>query len=240
MSETQKTRRDNLAAQYEIGELLGVLFAHFKLLTMGPVAVGLLALGVTFLIAPAFTAVTTFVPPERAQRINSAGDNQRTEIQALASSRLIERLRAVEPTGRVVRQLSINSRELLSLLLEGGDSLYVPSRPGCVVVFGTVCSAGSDLHSEGRELGDYLRLAGGPTKGADGTSPLVVRAKGQVFISRLRETSRFRTENFPSTERVEPNDTISSCPKKSTSPPCGKLQITGPMLHTSLASTSPA
>jgi protein involved in polysaccharide export with SLBB domain len=143
-----------------------------------------------------------------SQRITTAEDNQRVEAQTMATGRLIERLRALEPTGRVVLQLSIDSRELPSLLLEGGDSLYVPPRPTSVGVFGSVYNTGSYLYSDGRELGDYLRLAGGPTKGADEASAFVVRANGQVLSARQRETKWFRAGNPLVTERAEPGDTI--------------------------------
>lgn len=71
MSETQITRQDELADEDEAGmsleEMLSLLRDHFKLLTIGPLAAGLAALGITFLIAPTFTAVTTFMPPQQSQ-----------------------------------------------------------------------------------------------------------------------------------------------------------------------------
>lgn len=71
MSEIQNSRQDGLAEDDEsgmsIGEILGVLREHLKLLTLAPLAAGLLALGITTLIAPTFTAVTTFMPPQQSQ-----------------------------------------------------------------------------------------------------------------------------------------------------------------------------
>ena len=72
MSEIQNTRQDGLAEDDDengmsISELLGVLREHLKLLTIAPLAAGLLALGITTLIAPTFTAVTTFMPPQQSQ-----------------------------------------------------------------------------------------------------------------------------------------------------------------------------
>lgn len=49
-----------------------VLAEHLKLLIVGPLTVGLLALGITYLIAPTFTARTTFVPPQQQQSIAAA------------------------------------------------------------------------------------------------------------------------------------------------------------------------
>ena len=48
-------------------EMASALRARLGLLTMAPLAAGLLALGITYLIAPTFTATTTFMPPQQAQ-----------------------------------------------------------------------------------------------------------------------------------------------------------------------------
>ena len=48
-------------------ELLALWRQHLKLLVAGPLAIGLTALGITYLIAPTFTATTTFLPPQQQQ-----------------------------------------------------------------------------------------------------------------------------------------------------------------------------
>lgn len=50
-----------------LGEITMQLIRHWKLLTLGPLAAGLLALGVAFLIPPTFTARTAFLPPQQTQ-----------------------------------------------------------------------------------------------------------------------------------------------------------------------------
>ena len=69
MSEILNTQQDGLAENDDsgmsIGELLSVLREHLKLLAIAPLAAGLLALGITTLMAPTFTAVTTFMPPQQ-------------------------------------------------------------------------------------------------------------------------------------------------------------------------------
>ena len=50
-----------------LGEMAAALRERLVLLTVAPLAAGVLALGVTYLIAPTFTAVTTFMPPQQAQ-----------------------------------------------------------------------------------------------------------------------------------------------------------------------------
>lgn len=141
------------------------------------------------------------------QRISST---EQAASQAAASqnlSRLIDRLRSIKPTGRIVLQLSPDSKQLPELALEDGDRLYVPARPTEVGVFGSVFNAGSYLYSSQRSLGDYLRLAGGPTKGADNRSIFVIRANGSVY-SALESSSWFSRSSKVEAMSAEPGDTI--------------------------------
>ena len=50
-----------------LGEMGAALRERLVLLTVAPLAAGVLALGITYLIDPTFTAVTTFMPPQQAQ-----------------------------------------------------------------------------------------------------------------------------------------------------------------------------
>ena len=121
------------------------------------------------------------------QRITSADEAAAQSGRAAATTRLIEKLRLIKPTGRVVLQMPPDSRELPKLMLEDGDRLFVPSVPSSVGVFGSVFNAGSYLREDGRSLADYLRQAGGPTRGADAGSTFVLRANGTV-VSNLQES----------------------------------------------------
>ena len=120
------------------------------------------------------------------QRVTSSEEASAQAARSAATSRLIERLRAIKPTGRVVLQLAPESRELPMLTLEDGDRLFVPPVPTSVGVFGSVFNAGNYLREDGRSLSDYLRLAGGPTRGADAGSSFVLRANGTV-VSNLQD-----------------------------------------------------
>jgi len=48
-------------------DLLQVVVDNLRLLVLGPLAAGLLALGISFSIAPTFTATTKFLPPQQQQ-----------------------------------------------------------------------------------------------------------------------------------------------------------------------------
>ena len=54
-------------AEISLLDLLQVVADNLRLLVLGPLAAGLLALGITFTMAPSFTASTKFMPPQQQQ-----------------------------------------------------------------------------------------------------------------------------------------------------------------------------
>jgi protein involved in polysaccharide export with SLBB domain len=118
------------------------------------------------------------------QRVSSADEAGAQSARGAADARLLERLRAIKPTGRIVLQLTPESKDLPDLALEDGDRISVPAVPTSVGVFGSVFNASNYLYSGQRTLGEYLQLAGGPTRGADDNSTFVVRANGSVVSER--------------------------------------------------------
>lgn len=141
-------------------------------------------------------------------RTNTADEAASQTQRSSATTRLIERLRSLKPTGRVVLQMPPDSQQLPDLALEDGDRVYVPARPTTVGVFGSVFNAGSFLWSDSRSMDDYMRLAGGPTRGADETSAFVIRANGSV-VSNLQSKGWFssRSSQFAGLT-TQPGDTI--------------------------------
>jgi uncharacterized protein involved in exopolysaccharide biosynthesis len=55
--------------EIDLLDILQVIADNLRLLILGPLAVGLVALGISFLITPTFTASTTFMPPQQQQSI---------------------------------------------------------------------------------------------------------------------------------------------------------------------------
>lgn len=143
------------------------------------------------------------------QRITSGDEALARQAVSATQTRLLEKLRSLQPSGRIILQLEPETRELPDLALEDGDRIYIPQRPTTVGIFGSVFNTGNYLHSTGRELGDYLRLAGGATRGADTGSTFVVRANGSVVSARQRRTGWLSSgaESLASI-RAEPGDTI--------------------------------
>jgi protein involved in polysaccharide export with SLBB domain len=150
---------------------------------------------------------TDFTRAGSAQKLNSAEEAAAQSAQATATSRLIERLRSLRPTGRIVLQVPPGATELPTLTLEDSDRLYVPPRPNTVGVFGSVFNGGSYLYRPDRNVDGYLRLAGGSTKGADAESTFVVKANGIVASARQEGGRWFSGDGF-SSMAVEAGDTI--------------------------------
>jgi protein involved in polysaccharide export with SLBB domain len=150
---------------------------------------------------------TDFARASGTQRVSTAEDAATLDARRVGTTRLIERLRALKPTGRIVLQMSPQATELPDLALEDGDRIYIPARPTTVGVFGSVFNAATYLHTPGRTVDDYLRLAGGPTKGADEGSVFVVRANGNVVSARQR-SGWFNRSGDLFTLPAEPGDTL--------------------------------
>jgi protein involved in polysaccharide export with SLBB domain len=125
------------------------------------------------------------------------------------TDRLVDRLRAAKPTGRIVLQLNADARELPNLVVEDGDRLLVPAIPNTVGVFGSVFNGGSFLLQPASSLDDMLKLAGGPTSGADSGGIFVLRANGSVTSARQSGSGWFGSSASGLTRLAAlPGDTI--------------------------------
>jgi protein involved in polysaccharide export with SLBB domain len=143
------------------------------------------------------------------QRAANAGDEAALQAsRESANSRLVSSLRALRPSGRIVLQVQPDARALPPLALEDGDRIYVPPKPTTVGVFGSVFNGGSYLYTEGRPLGTYVSLAGGPTRGADIQSTFVVRANGTVISGQQTGNRFFANSGGLDGVRAEPGDTV--------------------------------
>jgi len=150
---------------------------------------------------------TDMTKNQASQRATSAEELNAQSAAATANARLLERLRQIRPTGRVVLQIPSDSKALPELALEDGDTLDIPTRGSSVGVFGSVFNSGSFLFEPGHSTGQYLALAGGPTRGADKDSVFMLRANGSVISA--RQGSSFWHSGSDFTEaHVEPGDTI--------------------------------
>jgi len=130
------------------------------------------------------------------------------QVRLAAQRQLVERMRRLRSTGRIVLELKPNANSLDAfpdVVLEDGDRLFVPFRPATVGVVGAVYNSNAFLFKPGKNVSDYLRLAGGVTRDGDKRHAFVLRANGAT-ISNSAHTNLL-VNNF-NTLRLMPGDTI--------------------------------
>jgi polysaccharide biosynthesis/export protein len=135
---------------------------------------------------------------EEAEQAKSAADGQ------LA---LVNRLRKIKATGRIVLEIPADQAQLGNLpdlRLEDGDRFFIPAMPSTVSVVGSVYTASAFIYRPSKRLIDYLEQAGGPTKDGDSGSIYLIRADGSVISKRQAGYLFSRLES----ERIMPGDTV--------------------------------
>ncbi len=106
-----------------------------------------------------------------------------TAAELERQQRLVNKMRSVKASGRIVLELddaNAGIKNLPDLVLQDGDSIYVPRVPGTVDVLGSVYQQNTFIYKPGRSINDYLALAGGPTQSGDKSEMYVLRADGTV------------------------------------------------------------
>jgi protein involved in polysaccharide export with SLBB domain len=136
------------------------------------------------------------------------GDPTAAKAQAEFDRSMVEKLRGLQATGRIVLELrssASGSMALPDLVLEDGDRLLVPFRPATVNVIGQVYNSNAFIYKPGKTVSDYLRLAGGAGRGADSGREFVIRADGSTVSKTQHRT--LLSGSFGSI-RLMPGDTI--------------------------------
>jgi protein involved in polysaccharide export with SLBB domain len=94
---------------------------------------------------------------------------------------LVQALQTMPALGRIsvtADPVVLATKPELDMLLEGGDTIYVPKRPSSVTVTGEVLSAGAFAYKPGLSVSDYIQLAGGENGAADDSLIFVVLPDG--------------------------------------------------------------
>ena len=144
---------------------------------------------------------------ERSQNVLNKEEGETLGQQVQAQKALIAKLRQAKATGRVVLEVPRNGasiKNLPALALEDGDHLFIPPKPSTVSVFGAVYNQNDFIFRDGKNVGDYLGQAGGPTKDADKGSVYLVKADGSV-VSRQQRGWIFNGFNG---QNIVPGDAI--------------------------------
>jgi protein involved in polysaccharide export with SLBB domain len=122
--------------------------------------------------------------------------------------RLLEKMRQLRATGRIVLELRPNAGSMDSfpdLVLEDGDRMFVPFRPSTVNVIGSVYNSNAFLFKAGKTVSDYLRLSGGITRDGDRKRAFVIRANGSTVSNQEHAAMIVNTFN---NLRLMPGDTV--------------------------------
>jgi protein involved in polysaccharide export with SLBB domain len=143
------------------------------------------------------------------KRLTAASADESAAVAAKLESerRLIEKLRTVPATGRIVLNLEPADNDvskLMDLPLETGDRFTVPARPATVNVLGSVYNQNAFLHTPSLRVADYVRQAGGETRSADKGREFIVRADGSVVP---KQSFSIFGRSFESTP-LNPGDTV--------------------------------
>ena len=118
-------------------------------------------------------------------------------------NKLLNDLASVEAVGRLVIDLPLIVNNKQNLVLQDGDTLYVPSKRDSISVIGEVNYSTSHLYRQGISVDEYISLSGGLKERADEDRIYIIKANGSVKIP---NTGGWFAAN--SSEQLEPGDTI--------------------------------
>ncbi len=142
------------------------------------------------------------------RRDDAVGAASTAAVSNAATQAQLQRLRTLEPTGRIALELPPETSTLVELPdvpLDGGDRVIVPSRPGFVTVAGAVVNSNAFLWRAGRTAGEYLRIAG-VDEAADPSNTFILRADGTV--SHAGEKRGFFGRSSIDSQILQPGDAV--------------------------------
>lgn len=117
--------------------------------------------------------------------------------------KLLNDLASVEAVGRLVIDLSLIVNNQQNLVLQNGDTLYVPSKRDSISIIGEVNYSTSHLYKAGVSVDDYIDLSGGLKERAAEDRIYIIKANGSVEIP---NTGGWFAAN--NANQLEPGDTI--------------------------------
>ena len=118
-------------------------------------------------------------------------------------NKLLNDLASVEAVGRLVIDLPLIVNNQQNLVLQDGDTLYVPSKRDSISVIGEVNYSTSHLYKSGVSVDDYIALSGGLKERAAEDRIYIIKANGSVKIPNTGGWFAANNE-----DQLEPGDTI--------------------------------
>ena len=129
----------------------------------------------------------------------------------LALQDLSERLRTIDPQGRVVIEADpavLQVRSELDTVLEAGDQVFMPKRPNFVSVIGDVLNPGAMQFISGATPDRYIRQAGGFQRSADDGRIFVVFPNGAAQPIKVGVWNYTPVQIPPGSTLVVPKDPL--------------------------------
>jgi protein involved in polysaccharide export with SLBB domain len=136
------------------------------------------------------------------------GETETEAAQAVEQRQeLLNDLKNAVPSGRLVVHITDKTTVWANtpndIELRDGDTIFIPKRPGWVMVYGEVSNAAALTYVPGMTAAWYLKQAGGTTEAADAKRTFIIRANGAVVG---RQKSKFSGNS--SSIRLQPGDTV--------------------------------
>ena len=97
----------------------------------------------------------------------------------------IDKLRAIEPTGRQIVEMDtylLRADPALNFSVQNGDNLFIPKRTDAVSVMGEVANQSTHLYRNELGIYDYIELSGGLGPNADKSKIYIIKPNGQSMV----------------------------------------------------------
>lgn len=138
--------------------------------------------------------------------VSSTGEGGIRVQEAQLITDYIARAKQVEPVGKVVVSDGVS---LANVVLEPGDTIYIPEKTDLVQVGGEVMLPQALVFNQDANIEDYLAWSGGFTQRADDSRIMVVKRSGVVTFT----TTHAKAKNLDGRLRLEPGDYILVLPE---------------------------
>jgi protein involved in polysaccharide export with SLBB domain len=112
-----------------------------------------------------------------ASSVTTGGATIRKEEAHLIMD-FIKRARKIQPKGRVVLNKETNFSKII---LEDGDTIYIPKKSSIVTIQGEVRIPGAQTFVPGYSVDDYIKSVGGFTERADKEHILIIKQNAKVI-----------------------------------------------------------
>lgn len=117
-------------------------------------------------------------------QMSASGAGATTGMVVSQQQALIDKMRGLTPTGRVVLGLDpgeLTLNDLPNVKLENGDVIHIPPTPSTISVVGQVYNQATFIYSPHKSVEDYINMAGTPNDFADTSSTYILHADGTLY-----------------------------------------------------------